>query len=202
MKVGMIFECGPQGADVGVCTTLARKISPDIEIEHVTLNNKNNLIEESGGAADSLLKSGCQRVIIVWDLYPPWQPHGAHPCRHEDREDILHSLAIAGVDINQVALVCIREELEAWLIADGRGLSCFLSRSTHPVTVGNQRNVEQVRNPKMVLNRIFKNNIGRPYSDLTHAQKIADAIPDLSRLKRIPAFSRFMSKLSNAPNPK
>lgn len=199
MKIGMIFECGPQGADIHVCTILARKISADITIVSVPLGNKRKLIEECGVAAATLLASGCQRVIIVWDLYPAWRENGAHPCRHEDRESIFESLDTAGVNINHVALVCIEEELEAWLLADGRALSQCLSRRTHRVTVRDQRDCERVRNPKGALMKIYKQHTGMPYSDLAHARRIASAIPDLTRLRRVPAFVRFMQKVSPVP---
>ena len=195
MKVGMIFECGPQGADVGVCTTLARKISPNIVIEHATLGNKKILVDECGVAARALLSTGCEKVIIVWDLYPAWRENRERPCRHEDRETIFQSLANADVNLNKVALVCIQEELEAWLIADGRALSSHLSRPAHPVTIGDIKNVERISNPKKRLMNIFKQNTGRPYSDSADAPKIAKAIPDFSRLEKVPTFARFMEKV-------
>lgn len=63
MKIGMIFECGPDGADKKVCEHLARMIEPDITISSVTLDNKPNLISECGIAAAQLLLDGCDRVI-------------------------------------------------------------------------------------------------------------------------------------------
>jgi hypothetical protein len=48
MKVGMIFECGPDGADKKVCEHLAYQLDPDIEISSVTLTNKPGLVENCG----------------------------------------------------------------------------------------------------------------------------------------------------------
>lgn len=127
MKVGMIFECGPDGADLHVCRHLARSLQPDIEIAHVTLGNKPQLVAECGTAAAQLLAEGCERVVIVWDLHPPWRLNKQKPCRKKDREAIFSSLSRAGVDALQMSLVCIEEELEAWLIADGRALTSVLS---------------------------------------------------------------------------
>ena len=73
MKVGLIFECGPDGADKQVCEDLAKRVDDQIEINSITLDNKPILIETCGDAALELLNDGCQRVVIVWDLYPPWR---------------------------------------------------------------------------------------------------------------------------------
>jgi len=76
---------------------------------------------ECGKAAANLWPQGCVRVAIVWDLYPAWREREYRPCRREDRLAIHESLTAAGVDPDRIGLVCIREELEAWLIADGGG---------------------------------------------------------------------------------
>ena len=44
--VGMVFECGPQGADKQVGEYLAKHIRPDIGIWPGTLDNKANLLRD------------------------------------------------------------------------------------------------------------------------------------------------------------
>ena len=180
----MIFECGPDGADHQVCRHLARLLQSDIEIAHVTLDNKPKLVTECGAAAANLIAEGCERVVIMWDLHPPWRSSRQKPCRREDRETIFSSLSRAGVDVRQVSLVCIEEELEAWLIADGRALSSVLSRPAHSVKVPDIKNSERTRKPKTRLNQIFQQHAGRPYVDRLHARLIVEALPDLTRLRR------------------
>ena len=189
MKVGMIFECGPQGADLKVCEYLAKQIKPDIQIESVTLDNKNRLVAECGKAAQLLLASGCDQVVIVWDLYPSW--HEANPCRKKDREDIMRSLKAADANIANVFLVCIEAELEAWLLADNRAINTVLSKSHHPVRIKRRRQTKQIDNPKKRMKQIFKQNGGKPYNDLIHAVQIVKAMPDLKRLRKVDAFRRF-----------
>jgi len=72
MKVGFIFECGPQGADKQVCEYLAAQIRPGIMPVSRTLDNKANLLKDAGKVAAALLAEGCERVLIVWDLRPAW----------------------------------------------------------------------------------------------------------------------------------
>ena len=196
MKVGMVFECGPHGADRKVCEHLAKCIRHDLEIKSETLDNKPNLIAQCGIVAAELLEDGCDRVVIVWDLYPAWRERGVNPCRKEDRACIIASLTSAGVELDKVALVCIEEELEAWLLADNRAISNVLSRPTHKVNIKRQRNPER-GNPKKRMTKLFKEHSGRPYRDLQHAEMIAKSIQDFQRLRKVETFKRFASKVAD-----
>jgi len=113
----MVFESAPQGAEKSVCEHLARVIRPEIEISSATHRNKPELIADCGKDVVNLLKEGCKRIFIIWDLFPAWRKKNEKPCRKEDREAILQSLKQAGVQNTPVILICIREELEAWLLA-------------------------------------------------------------------------------------
>lgn len=112
MKIGFIFECGPEGPDVQVCRHLVHKLDPTIEFISSTLDNKKKLLEDCGAVAKALLDE-CEKVIVAWDLYPAWREKGMKPCRHEDCLAIFQSLQSEKVDLDKVFLVCIQEELEA-----------------------------------------------------------------------------------------
>jgi hypothetical protein len=195
VRVGIICECGPQGAEVRVFPELARRIDASVIMDCVPLDQKPKLVRECGRAAANLYAQGCARVAIVWDLYPAWREHGEQPCRREDRLAIHQSLTAARVDPARVRLICIREELEAWLIADGRAVSAVLSTRAHSVRVKDGRNPESIRNPKKRLGQIFQQHSGRPYSDRHHAIMIVRALPDLGRLDAISSFARFRGLL-------
>lgn len=194
MKMGLIFECGPAGADKIVCELLARRLKPGIQITSVPLDNKPRLLVDCGPAAAQLFQEGCERVVIVWDLYPPWRSAGGQPCRRTDRQAIAKSLAKTGLKHKPVFLVCIEEELEAWLIADGRALSQVLSRPTHLVKVPDTKKPDQTSKPKTKLMKVFQQKSGKPYSDRIHARLIVEALPDLNRIKRCASFVRFAAK--------
>ena len=56
MKIGMIFECGPSGADQQVCEEIVKKWVPTATLApSVTLDKKPKLISECGKAAARLL---------------------------------------------------------------------------------------------------------------------------------------------------
>src|SRR5947209_5078994 len=137
MKIGMVFECGPNGADKKVYEYLAKQLDPDIMIVSSTLGSKPRLIELCGTEAEALLEiAGCERVIIVWDLYPPWQKRRQRPCRFHDCKLIKDSLMKAGLterQLQRVHLVCIEKELETFLLADKSAIEAYLSHiKRHP----------------------------------------------------------------------
>ncbi len=202
MKIGLILECGPDGPDKHVCKHLAQQClqaaSQQAELSFATLNNKPSLLRQCGDAASSLLAEGCDRVLIVWDLYPAWREKGQKPCRHEDREAIFDTLQAADVDRSRVALVCIQEELEAWLLADKPVLLAFLqSFNSHIRDIECPKKPERIgANPKTHLNRLMQQHTRRKYEDHVHARKIAARITDLSHLRKAcPIFQRFEKKV-------
>lgn len=200
MKIGFIFECGPEGPDVQVCRHLVHKLDPKIEFVPSTLDNKKSLVEDCGAVAKVLLEE-CEKGIVVWDLYPAWRERGVRPCRYEDRQAIFQSLQAEKVDLDKVFLVCIQEELEAWLIADDRAVTAMLKplKHPHPVTrILRFSNPDNIRNPKKRLNKIFTQELGprRRYFDYRHALLIAREIADFSRIRRSDSFKRFALKVA------
>lgn len=197
MKIGLILECAPEGPDQQVCEHVLVRLRPNAEVLSVTLRNKPNHIASCGDAAAQLLSEGCQRVIIVWDLYPPWRPRGERPCRREDREEIFSSLEQAGVALPNVHLVCIREELEAWLLADRGAISTAISKMTGcRARIPDTKKPELVRNPKGRLDNIFREHTPRPYQGHTHAIRIIREA-DFKKIKRCPSFARFALKATD-----
>lgn len=198
MKIGLILECTLEGPDQQVCEYLVRRLQPSAEVVSVTLGNKLNLVARCGDTAAQLLRENCQRIIIVWDLYPPWRPRGENPCRHEDREAVFNSLEQAGVTSSDVHLVCIREELEAWLLADNRAISAALLKLTgRKARIAGVRHAELVRNPKSTLDNIFRQHTHRQYQAHSHAIRIIRELPDFNRIRDCPSFSRFAMKATN-----
>jgi hypothetical protein len=191
MKIGLIVESGPQGAESQVLPKLIEMLGHKHTPPIVTFENKPKMVDGCGKAAARLIADGCRKVLIVWDLYPAWRQKGEKPCRWEDRQSIFASLQAAEVAERQVSLICIEAELEAWLIADGRALSAVLSTPTHPVRARDSKSPDDVRNPKARLRKLFQKSGRDDYSDRVHARKIVDALPDLKRLRRCASFRRF-----------
>jgi hypothetical protein len=196
-KIGFIFECGRDGPDIKVCRHLVGLIDGSIEMVVRPLDTAGNLRRYCGPAAKILLET-CRKVVILWDLYPPWRD--TRPCLKDDRKEIFQSLKSSGVHLSKVDLICVHEELESWLIADDRALKAFIARKKHPHPirrVAKYRNPDSVRNPKSVISKIFNQELGssRKYVDYQDAVKIAEEIVDLKRLMNSESFKRLYTKI-------
>ena len=197
MKIGMIFECGPQGADKQVCEYLVRQLKPGAVVVSRTLDNKANLLKEAGQVAAQLLADSCDCVLVIWDLRPAWPDKNNKPCRKQERDALKLSLNNANVPAGaRVYLVCVEQELESWLLADERKLSNYLSTDAHAYTVDKVRKPDRTMQPKAAVINHFKTARGSRYDDKVHAVKvIATGELDWKRLRRSDSLARFESKI-------
>jgi Domain of unknown function (DUF4276) len=197
-KVGFIFECGRDGPDYQVARYLLGRLNQNIEMEPRFLDNRPRLLSECGPVAYELLKT-CKRVVVMWDLIPPWEK-SKKPCRSDHKALASKSLNDAKVKLSKIVLMCVEQELECWLMADRRALQIVLSGLKHPHQVGQlpeyNRPDRQIAKPKTELISIFQRELGRTrkYSDRNHALRLAQAIPDWTRIKRSNSFRRFAEK--------
>ena len=197
MTIGLIPECGPQGADKFVCEYLAAKLRPNVTVVSRTMDDKPNLLGNAAKAVVLLLADGCERVLIIWDLRPAWPDTANKPCRAAERQTLLNSLNRAGLTNRPVYLVCVEQELESWLLADEAKLAGFLSTPTHAHTVKRERKPDRVVNPKSVVMNHFKEARGWRYEDRMHAIKvIRHDVPNWARLRQSDSFARFEAKLT------
>ena len=195
--IGMVFECGAQGADKQVCEYLAQQLRPGIRVKSRTLDNKDNLLRDAGKVAAQLLKDGCTCVLVVWDLRPAWPDKKDKPCRAAERQTVLTRLTEAGLSAGApVHPVCIEQELESWLLANERAISEYLSTAAHAYKASRERTPDRVAQPKAKILNHFKQARGWTYDDKVNALAVLRAVPmDLARMRRSPSFARFESKL-------
>ena len=194
--IGMVFECGPQGADKLVCDFLARHIRNDVDFAFVTLDNKGNLLREAGAAVKHLLEDGCCCVLVIWDLRPAW-PTLKRPCRANEVAAVKKSLDEAGISAQDpVHLICIEQELESWLLANEQAVSALLSTDAHKYRVNRVKRPDNVTQPKSAMIEHFRNARSWRYNDTVDAMRVLRAAPvDLARLRRSVSFARFEKKL-------
>lgn len=198
IKIGFIFECGPQGADKQVCEYLASQIRPDAKPISCTMDNKPKLLSGAAEVAKMLLDNGCERVLIVWDLRPAWPDKKHKPCRAIERQNLLTALARAQLENRPVYLVCIEQELESWLLADELKLGNFLSTATHHFSIQRVRKPDRIPQPKAEIINHFKQAGRGRYEDLNHAIKVVrNGGLNLQRLRQSESFTRFEDKLKS-----
>lgn len=199
MKIGLITEGMGDGADQAVCGHLVKLLLSAAQVVCKPLGNLPALKSDCGKTAQILLQEGCDRIIIVWDLYPGWRTDDEPPCRREHRKEIFAALDEAKVDRTRVELVCIEEELEAWLLADHQNLIAFLSKKARErVRIGEEKHPERIDKPKTRLDSYLRQYLGRQYTDRIHAPQIIKQFKhtdDLKDLRRSITFRRFEEKL-------
>jgi hypothetical protein len=198
IKVGLILECGPGGPDEQIYRHLAQALIPKIKLSCETMVDKPKLVADCGKVAARLLAVGCERVGIVWDLFPKWRVPDEQHCLGQDRDEIAASLDEAKVGAPRVQLVCVQEELEAWLLADSRALTAFFSRPAHPAKkMPEFKRPEGMSNPKGHLRKLFNKYLGkhRRYNEMVDAFRIFQNVQDWERLKRCPSFVRFVERV-------
>jgi hypothetical protein len=205
MKIGMIFECGPGGADEKVYKYLAEQylagqLRTEIVVVGRTLGSKPKLIEQCGAQAKALLEiDRCEKVVILWDLHPAWGTRGERPCRFNDCKLIMESLKEASFTTRQlqrVHLVCIEQELETLLLADKQAIENYLSSiKRRSCRIGRLRNPEHQPEPKGYLSQKFVDHIGRKYNDASDAEKIIK-LADIDKIWCCPSFVRFADKVA------
>lgn len=205
MKVGIICEGRLGGEDAQLFEYFAKRIAPQASVKAFPQGTKPELIAEAGNVAASLLATGHDKVLILWDIEPRWgRPDG----EQQDVQDIQASLVSAGIAEHPcLFLIAIHKELEAWLLADGAALSAVLSRPAHPVTIAHTKNAHTVTNPKKRLEKLFeKHNTPfgpQPeqgsYQPKLAALRIAERIPaNFGQLGKINSFKRFGHALTTA----
>jgi hypothetical protein len=95
MKLGLIVEGYADGA---VCRIAAQRLVPGLTVHEPTVMvNRPRLLDGCGDAAAALLKAGkCDKVAVVWDLYPNWADKQFKPCRKADRERVAGGRRVGG----------------------------------------------------------------------------------------------------------
>ena len=206
-KVGFIFECTDGGPDMRVCKRFLEILRARLRMDALGLSNKRHLRMHCGRAARHLLDSGCERVVILWDLVPPcWDEAEEDVSLYRDVRKIRASLQQHAVALDQVALVCQIEMLEAWLMADHRAVRSALERvGRRPLRrrLARYNSVESISDPKGTLELLFEVHLGKGnyYRDHQHAYEIADGIQNTDFLRRSWTFRRFAEKAARVNLP-
>jgi hypothetical protein len=184
MKVGLILECQPGGADSTVYPYVINKICKKLNIEKAkTLVHKKRLIIEGPEVAQSLIDiDKCDYVFFIWDRKPRWEDKLGN-CQ-TDSDKITASLQRLGVDLNKIILCCIDEEMESWLISDSRGFMAWIrSKTNHPLPeIGDHKKRADQSSPKNRIKNYLKNHYSVwIYDDIKDNIKIVGQLPDFNR---------------------
>ncbi len=201
MKVGLILECTLDGPDLQVYSHFARHfLGTEVEIEPSCAGNKKILVREAGKRARALFAEGCERVLVIWDLWPLWgERNDAQPLVARDIAAITQALRGAHVTNPCVYLIGVDRMLETLLIVDGGAIAEVLKVPRGRPRPRHQRNPRRTHEPKDYLDGWFRRYHRGQYSDYQHANEIAQHI-DVARLeKACPEFLQFRQSLGQLP---
>ena len=202
MKIGLLVECGRQGLEAVICPKIVALIEEGwdetIELEIIPMDNKKRLIQECGPVCESLLKDGCDRVVILWDERPAWPVKNEPLCWHNDSRDILAELGKVVPNAGRVYLVCIEREFESWLLFDSRMLKCVMDNPKIK-RVSVPKRPDRIPDPKGAMTTLVKQLTGRRYIDVDYAPRFVKCLTDLKRLRKCGTFRRFEAKITGKP---
>ena len=198
MKIGLILECMPDGPDWQVYSLwIKRLLGADVQVEQSSAENKKKLVQQAGVRTKNLLAEGCEKVIIIWDLWPAWDQ--GKPSQTADESAIEHSLRQAGVTNACVYLLCVNRMLETLLLVDGKALNAVLKIAEQKQKPGNTNSPYTKADPKAYLTQWFHKARKGPYNDYVHAEQIAQNVSFDRLRRRTTEFPRFEQSLAQVP---
>lgn len=201
MKLGLVLECDTGGPDELVLTCLARRLVAGITVQAAALGSKPQVfLKGTETAAELVETSGCDLVLIVWDLKPYWENAAAQNCEAEANELRAKLRSLKRTTADKVRLLCLTWELETWLIADARAVRALLSTPSHKSKFKCSSPLSK-NDAWAFLDREFRKLRGssRGYMDFREAIQIARLIPDTHHVRTVPSFKRFAKLICNNP---
>lgn len=201
MKIGLIVDCATDGPDWQVYSLWVNQLlGDDVQVEQSSAVNKKQLVQQAGVRAKNLFDEGCEKVFIIWDLWPSWGQ--GKPSQAADEGAIEHSLRQAGVTNPCVYLICVNRMLETLLLVDGNALNAVLNIAKQKPKPGNTNMPYTKPDPKAYLSKWFHEAKKGPYNDYVHAKLIAQSISfDRLRLRtqEFPRFEQSLTQVLCAP---
>ena len=192
MRIGFVVEGSNEDAgDVHAIRALCLRIAEEQGISRepvvVAGGSKPDVLREANTHVAALRASGCQRVVIVWDNCPPWK--GDLNADQASCEAIAwEAISQAGHQPQNIFTVCVRRELEAWLLTDGSAVSSTLGRigggSMPSVSGSNQP--DTIDKPKDRLQNWFYLRCGRPPTGPEYGAMFRQA--RIAKLRRSASF--------------
>lgn len=191
LKIGIVCEGQPDGAEEKVLPRLIRLICPRAIWDIVPSGNRPSVLAKAPNEAKRLLEGGCTIVFVMWDVFPEWRDHGGTADCKDHLKILDDGMKAANMSGKPVIPVAVHEELEAWLLADGDALSAAMSTPAHKVRVGHEKHPDGVDSPKATLRKLFETKKVGTYNESVHAGKIAAKLTSTKRLEQSQSFKRF-----------
>ncbi len=212
MKIGFIVESTLQGPEHQAVRSLMQCFCPRDQFIVLPQGNKGLLLKNAASDATRLFDQGCDRVFIMWDWHPAevaWRQQ-ARTKRYRDGDCVIDSVSIwkslkatqhGSVCRENIVLLCIPQELEAWCLADEAALRSVLEdkvRGGVRVRTRRTRRPESEPYPEDVLDALFRSH-NVEFQKFTDTPAIfrAASTTRFTRLGCCPSFVRLIEQLAN-----
>jgi hypothetical protein len=117
-KVGIIIEAPKDSGDQKVFAWLIEQYCKNISVVFIGNRNKNDLFNDSPEQCAGLFEfDNCDEVLIIYDLKPRFDTKSNRANVHFQNE-LTAKLQSMRLDMQKITLICIKQMLETWLIAD------------------------------------------------------------------------------------
>jgi hypothetical protein len=149
-KVGIIIEAPKDSGDQKVFAWLIEQYCKNISVVFIGNRNKNDLFNDSPEQCVGLFEfDNCDEVLIIYDLKPRFDTKSNRANVHF-QDKLTAKLRSMGLDMQKITLICIKQMLETWLIADENAVLNYKIKkhkltATQPYFNGGKK---QLNNPK------------------------------------------------------
>lgn len=117
-KVGIIIEAPKDSGDQKVFAWLVEQYCKNISVVFIGNRNKTDLFNDSPEQCVGLFEfDNCDEVLIIYDLKPRFDTKSNRANVHFQNE-LTAKLQSMRLDMQKITLICIKQMLETWLIAD------------------------------------------------------------------------------------
>ncbi len=149
-KVGIIIEAPKDSGDQKVFAWLIEQYCKNINVVFIGNRNKNDLFNDSPEQCVGLFEfDNCDEVLIIYDLKPRFDTK-SNRANLNFQNELTAKLQIKGLDMQKITIICIKQMLETWLIADENAVRNYKIKkhkltATQPSFNGGKK---QLYNPK------------------------------------------------------
>lgn len=117
-KVGIIIETPKDSGDQKVFAWLIEQYCKNICVIFIGNRNKNDLFNDSPEQCVGLFEfDNCDEVLIIYDLKPRFDTKSTR-ANINFQNELIAKLQSKRLDMQKITLICIKQMLETWLIAD------------------------------------------------------------------------------------
>lgn len=149
-KVGIIIEAPKDSGDQKVFAWLIEQYCKNIHVVFIGNRNKNDLFNDSPNQCENLFSiDNCDEVVIIYDLKPRFDTRSSQ-ANANFHTNLTAKLISKGLNIQKISIICIKQMLETWLIADENAVRNYKIKK-HKLTAAQPNfngGKRQINNPK------------------------------------------------------